>query len=129
MLVVVENWGELRVAGKQVAAAVMVVLQRFFFSVLCSSLCLSLFLLLLPFLTVQVLLSTTGRTVAAGGGSGGCGRRPRWREKQRGKCWLEPKWLVFLLTLDQIFSTWSMKITFIYRWWKRDTFVSSGAKS
>jgi hypothetical protein len=51
------------------------------FYVLCSSLCLSLCLLLLPFLTVQVLLSTTGRTVAAGGGSGGCGKRPQWREK------------------------------------------------
>jgi hypothetical protein len=40
-------------------------------------------LFFLPFLMVQVLLSTTGRTVATGGGSGGCGRRPRWREKQR----------------------------------------------
>ena len=68
--------------GSTVTTVVMVVLQRFF-SVVCYCLCLSLFLLLLPFLTVQVLLSTTGRTVAAGDGSGGCGRRPRWREKQR----------------------------------------------
>jgi hypothetical protein len=116
VLVAVANRGELRVGGKQVAAAVMVVLQLFFFSVRCSSLCLSLFLLLLSFLTVQVLLSTTGRTVAAGGGSGGCGRRPRWREKQRGKCWLEPEMFGFLADFGPNFlHPWSMKIKYIYR--------------
>ena len=63
--------------------------------------CLSLFLLLLPFLTVQVLLSTTGRIVAAGGGSGGCGRRPRWREKQREEQLLGTRTKDdFFLTLD-----------------------------
>jgi hypothetical protein len=47
----------------------MVVLRRFFFSVLCPSLCISLFFA--SSFVSQVLLSTTGRTVAAGGGSGG----------------------------------------------------------
>jgi len=60
----------------------LVSLFRFFFSAAPLPL-LFLFLLLLSFLTVQVLLSMTGRMVAAGGDSGGCGRRPRWRKKQR----------------------------------------------
>jgi len=84
------------------ALSLPVSLFRFppFFFLLISPLCLSLFLLLFSFLTVQVLLSMIGRTVAAGGGSGGYGRRPRWREKQREEQLWEPGKDDFFLTLD-----------------------------
>ena len=91
-------------------------LFRFFFSAdLPPSL--SLFLLLLPFLTVQVLLSTTGRIVAAGGGSGGCGRRPRWREKQREEQLLGTRTKDdFFLTLDPPSSF--LRGTLCFFWYK-----------
>jgi len=59
------DWDCRRWLGNQVAAAVMVVLRRFF-SVLCPSLCISLSFA--SSFVSQVLLLTTGRTVAAGGG-------------------------------------------------------------
>ena len=61
-----------------------------------------LFLLLLLFLIVQGLLSITGRKVAVGGGSSGCGRTPRWRKKQREEQLLgtRTKYDFFFLTSD-----------------------------
>jgi len=72
------------------------------------------------FLTMMVLSGVTGRD----GGFGGCGRRPRLRDKQREEQLLGTrKKDDFFLTLDPlILPPWSMKIKYIYRRWKRDTF-------
>jgi len=111
------------VGRRDVGCDTPVSLFRFFFSAdLPPSL--SLFLLLLPFLTVQVLLSTTGRTVAAGGGSGGCGRRPRWREKQREEQLLGTrKKDDFFLTLDPPSSF--LRGTLCFFWYKLSAFGST----
>jgi len=58
------------------------------------------------------------------GGYGGCGRRPRWREKQRGSVGNRNRIreASFLVVFGpKSLHHWSMKIKSIYRWWKRDT--------
>jgi len=58
------------------------------------------------------------------GGGGGCGSRPRWREKQRGSA-CSRNWVReagFLAVFGSKFlHPLSMKIKSIYRLWKRDT--------
>ena len=58
---------------------------------------------------------------------GVCGGFKGWRHggerRKGGKCWLEPEMTGFLADFGPNFiHPWSMKITSIYRWWKRDTF-------
>jgi hypothetical protein len=60
-----------------------------------------------------------------GGGGGGCGRRPRWRKKQRGYAGSRNgvREAGFFAVFGQKFlHPWSMKIKYIYRRWKRDIF-------